>query len=316
MFLQFQNILTCRIHVTLILIFITNLCPSDSSFPRDRGLFSVSVLSSQISVRRTRTFSQTLHVHVLFYFQLCLDINKEIVFSPLQLKEKSSVTSRRSCATSPWTSNRKWPPPLPQHHLRSPMNCLMVRSSPSVTRDSVAQKLCSSLPSWVWNLAVSMKQYTTQSWSATSTSVRTCTPTLYCLVAPPCTPVLLTECRRKSQLLPHQQSRSRSSLPLRGSTPYGSVAPSSPPCPPSSRCGSPSRSTTSQALALSTVNASKQIDITSIRKTSTSTSKTTTSPSLIVQMYSSSFLSFLRELYKINTGMYIHYVKRLFLYCL
>merc|ERR1719474_1871440 len=52
-------------------------------------------------------------------------------------------------------------------------------------------------------------------------------------------------------------SRSRSSLPPRGSTPYGSVAPSWPPCPPSSRCGSPSRSTTSAAHPLSTESASK-----------------------------------------------------------
>merc|ERR1712203_203837 len=42
-------------------------------------------------------------------------------------------------------------------------------------------------------------------------------------------------------------SRSRSSLPPRGSTPSGSEDPSWPPSPPSSRCGSPSRSTTSAA---------------------------------------------------------------------
>merc|ERR1711983_388405 len=77
------------------------------------------------------------------------------------------------------------------------------------------------------------------------TSVRTCTPTPSCPVAPPCTPVLLTECRR------------RSPLPPRGNTPYGSVAPSWPPCPPSSRCGSPSRSTTSAAHPLFTASASK-----------------------------------------------------------
>merc|ERR1719244_1338273 len=90
---------------------------------------------------------------------------------------------------------------------------------------------------------------------ATLTSVRTCTPTLSCPVAPPCTPVLPTECRRRSLPSPHPPSRSR--LPPRGSTPYGSVAPSSPPCPPSNRCGSPSRSTTSAAHPLSTASASK-----------------------------------------------------------
>merc|ERR1712098_808539 len=45
--------------------------------------------------------------------------------------------------------------------------------------------------------------------------------------------------------------------PPRGSTPSGSVAPSWLPCPPSSRCGSPSRSTTRQAPASSTGSASK-----------------------------------------------------------
>merc|ERR1712053_47655 len=97
--------------------------------------------------------------------------------------------------------------------------------------------------------------------SATLTSGRTCTPTPSCPVAPPCTPVLPTECRRRSPLLPHPPSRSRSSLPLRGSTPSGSEDPSWPPSPPSSRCGSPSRSTTSAAPPLSTASASKYSDI-------------------------------------------------------
>merc|ERR1712105_121157 len=45
----------------------------------------------------------------------------------------------------------------------------------------------------------------------------------------------------------------------RGNTPYGSVAPSWLPSPPSSRCGSPSRSTTSPAHPSSTGSASKQL---------------------------------------------------------
>merc|ERR1712172_262836 len=53
-------------------------------------------------------------------------------------------------------------------------------------------------------------------------------------------------------------SRSRSSLLPRGSTPSGLEDPSWLPCPPSSRCGSPSRSTTSAAHPLSTASASKQ----------------------------------------------------------
>merc|ERR1711983_450360 len=69
-----------------------------------------------------------------------------------------------------------------------------------------------------------------------------------------------TECRRRLPPWLPPPSRSRSSLPLRGSTPYGSVAPSWPPCPPSSRCGSPSRSTTSAAHPLSTASASKHLD--------------------------------------------------------
>merc|ERR1719435_201823 len=86
---------------------------------------------------------------------------------------------------------------------------------------------------------------------------RTCTPTPSCPEAPPCTPVLLTVCRRRSPPLPPPPSRSRSSLPPRGSTPFGSEAPSWPLCPPSSRCGSPSRSMTSAAPPLSTASASK-----------------------------------------------------------
>merc|ERR1712088_292552 len=84
-------------------------------------------------------------------------------------------------------------------------------------------------------------------------------PTPSCPEAPPCTPVLPTECRRRSPLLPHPPSRSRSSLPLRGSTPSGSEDPSWPPSPPPSRCGSPSRSTTSAAPPLSTASASKYL---------------------------------------------------------
>jgi len=50
------------------------------------------------------------------------------------------------------------------------------------------------------------------------------------------------------------------SLPhLSASTLSGSVAPSWPPCPPSSRCGSQSRSTMKPAHPLSTVNASKHV---------------------------------------------------------
>merc|ERR1712071_607849 len=94
--------------------------------------------------------------------------------------------------------------------------------------------------------------------SAMLTSVRTCTPTPSCPEAPPCTPVLLTVCRRKSPLLLPPPSRSRSLLPQRGNTPSGSEDPSLLPSPPSSRCGSRSRNTMSAAHPSSTASASKQ----------------------------------------------------------
>merc|ERR1712117_252927 len=78
-----------------------------------------------------------------------------------------------------------------------------------------------------------------------------------CPEAPPCTPVLLTVCRRRSPPWPPPPSRSRLLLPPRGSTLSGSEAPSWLPSPPSSRCGSPSRSTTSAVPPSSTASASK-----------------------------------------------------------
>merc|ERR1712203_2677 len=88
-------------------------------------------------------------------------------------------------------------------------------------------------------------------------SGRTCTPTPSCPEAPPCTPVLLTACRRRSPPWLPPPSRSRSSLHQRGSTPSGSEAPSWPPSPPSSPCGSPRRSTTSPVPPSSTGSASR-----------------------------------------------------------
>merc|ERR1711982_104712 len=70
-------------------------------------------------------------------------------------------------------------------------------------------------------------------------------------------PGIVIVCRRRSPPLLPPPSRSRSSLPPRGSTPSGSEDPSWLPSPPSSRCGSPSRSTTSAAPPLSTASASK-----------------------------------------------------------
>merc|ERR1712209_396045 len=182
---------------------------------------------------------------------------REATLSPPLLSVRSSVTSRRSSAMLPLTSSRRCPPLLPPPPLRSPMSFPTVRSSPLETRDSDAPRLFSSHPSLVWRLAVSMRPPTTPSWSAMLTSERTCTPTPSCPEAPPCTPVLLTECRRRSPLLLHPPSRSRSLLHQRESTLSGSEDPSLLPSPPSSRCGSPSRSTTSAAQPLSTASASK-----------------------------------------------------------
>merc|ERR1719431_2559736 len=179
--------------------------------------------------------------------------------SPPLLSARLSVTSRRSFAMLPLTSSRKCPLPLPPPPLRSPMSFPTVRSSPLAMSVSVALRLSSSLPSLEWKPAASMRPPTTPSGSATLTSVRTCTPTPSCPAAPPCTPVSLTVCRRRSPPWPPPPSRSRLSLPPRGSTPSGSVAPSCPPFPPSSRCGSPSRSTTSAAPPLSTASASKPL---------------------------------------------------------
>merc|ERR1712130_136201 len=77
--------------------------------------------------------------------------------------------------------------------------------------------------------------------------------------APPCTPVLPTECRRRSPLLLHPPSRSKSLLHQRENTPSGSEDPSSHPSPPSNRCGSPNRSTTSPVLPSCTENAFKML---------------------------------------------------------
>merc|ERR1712110_933683 len=65
--------------------------------------------------------------------------------SPPPLSARLSVTSRRSSATSPWTSSRRCPPPLPPPPSRSLMSFPTVRSSPSATRDSGAPRLSSFL---------------------------------------------------------------------------------------------------------------------------------------------------------------------------
>merc|ERR1719270_2156661 len=80
--------------------------------------------------------------------------------------------------------------------------------------------------------------------------------TLSCLVAPPCTLVLLIVCKRKSLPLLHPPSRLKSLLHLRGNTQSGSEAPSCLPSQPSNRCGSPNKNTMNAAHPSSTGNAS------------------------------------------------------------
>merc|ERR1711973_575643 len=158
------------------------------------------------------------------------------------------------------TSKLKWPLlplPLPS---KSPTNSLTVKSSPSVMNVSVAQNLSSSHPSWVWNPAVSMKPSTTPSCVATLISVRISMPTTFFLVVPPCTLVLLTECRRKSLLLLHPPLRSRSLLHQSENTPYGLVALFLLLSLLSRPCGSPKKNTTNLAQELSTESASKHLD--------------------------------------------------------
>merc|ERR1712179_637089 len=70
---------------------------------------------------------------------------------------------KESFAMLPWTSNPRWPPPPPPPPSRRAMNFPTVKSSPSETKDSVAQKPSSNHPSLVWNLLVSMRPPTTLS---------------------------------------------------------------------------------------------------------------------------------------------------------
>merc|ERR1711988_39996 len=88
--------------------------------------------------------------------------------SPPPPSARSSETSRRSSAMSPLTSSRRCPllppPPLSRSHTSFPT----ARSSPPATRDSVAPRPSSSLPSSAWRPAASTRPPTTPSWSATS----------------------------------------------------------------------------------------------------------------------------------------------------
>merc|ERR1711922_36137 len=74
-----------------------------------------------------------------------------------------SVTSRRSCATSPWTLSRRCPPLLPPPPWRSPTSCPTAKSSPSATRGSGAPRPSSSPLSSAWSPAASTRPPTTPS---------------------------------------------------------------------------------------------------------------------------------------------------------
>merc|ERR1719222_1025745 len=111
--------------------------------------------------------------------------------SPPLPRGRLSGTSRRSSAMSPLTSSRRWRPLPPLPPWRRPTSFPTGRSSPLATRGSGALRPSSSPSSWVLSLLASTRPTTTP-------SGRTCTPTLSCLVAPPCTPESLTVCRRRS----------------------------------------------------------------------------------------------------------------------
>ena len=158
-----------------------------------------------------------------------------------------------------WTLNKRWLLPLLHPPLRRVTNCPMVRSLPSVTRGSGAQRPSSNPHSWEWNHAVSMKPPTTPSWNAMLTSGRTCTPTPFCPEEPPCTPELLTACKRKSLLWLHLPWKLRLLLLQKGNTLSGSEVPSWLRYPPSNRCGFPNRNMTSPVLPSFTGSASKNV---------------------------------------------------------
>ena len=80
---------------------------------------------------------------------------------------------------------------------------------------------------------------------------------LQSLVEPLCTQVSPIVCRRKSPLLRHHPWRSRSLHHPSESTPSGLVVPFWLPSQPSSKCGSPSKSTTRAGLPSFTASASK-----------------------------------------------------------
>ena len=178
--------------------------------------------------------------------------------SSLQPSVKSCVTSRRSCATSLSTSNRKCLRLPRRPRWRSRTSFPTARSSPSATNGSAVPRLCSSRPSWAWSRAESTRRPTTRSWSATWTSVRTSTPTRCCREALPCTRVSPAVCKKRFTVWRRRSGSRLWPLPS-ANTLSGSVAPSWPRCRRSSRCGSRSRSTTSRAPPSSTANASKLI---------------------------------------------------------
>merc|ERR1711997_1076449 len=97
----------------------------------------------------------------------CRSSPREVTLSPPPPNVKSSVTSRKSSAMLPLTSNKKWPPQLPPPPWKNPTNCPMGKSSPLATNVSVPQKPSSNHPSWEWNPAASMRPPTTPSiWPA------------------------------------------------------------------------------------------------------------------------------------------------------
>jgi len=160
---------------------------------------------------------------------------REVTCSPPLLNGKLSVIWRRNLRMLPSTTSRSLRLPRAAPLLRRTTSFLMVRSSPSELRDSVAQKSSSSLLSLEWKLLASTRLHTTQSWSVMWILERICMVTLCSVVVPLCSLVLLTEWARRSPPLPQAAWRSRWLHHQRESTVSGLEDLSLLPSAPSSR---------------------------------------------------------------------------------
>ena len=128
----------------------------------------------------------------------------------------------------------------------------------SATRDSDAPRSFSSLHSLAKKPPASTTAHSKLSWSATLISEETCTPTLSCPEARPCTLESPREWPKSSRPLLHQQWRLKLLPHQKENTPYGLVALFLPHYLLSNRCGSQKLNMTSLVHPSSTENAFKK----------------------------------------------------------